>query len=149
MPTYEGTSSGVSVSQSYFFSARGGGRGSPRRQERGGVRFLLKIPGGGGFSGGGGGFQEGCLERIGEFGGGLNILFRGRNVHQVIDLLMGLFRGAVFRHVGGARKQPIKQPTEMPTSTMALMGRFTSLMGRFPTLMGRFTDFVLRGRFAS
>ena len=66
-----------------------------------------------------------------------------------IDLLMGLFRGAVFHHGWGARKQPIKQPTEMPTSTMALMGRFPSLMGRFPTLMGRFTDFVLRGRFAS
>ena len=65
------------------------------------------------------------------------------------DLLMGLFRGAVFRHGGGARKQPIKQPTEMPTSTMALMGRFPSLMGRFLTLMGRFPDFVLRGCFAS
>ena len=66
---------------------------------------------------------------------------------KLIDLLMGLFRGAVFRHGGGARKQPIKQPTEMPTSTMALMGRFPSLMGRFPTLMGRFTDLVPRGRF--
>ena len=41
-----------------------------------------------------------------------------------IDLLMGLFRGAVVRHGRGARKQLIKQPTEMPTSTMALMGRF-------------------------
>ena len=59
-----------------------------------------------------------------------------------IDLLMGLFRGAVFRHGRGALKQPIKQPTETPTSTLALMGRFPSLMGRFPTLMGRFTDFV-------
>ena len=56
---------------------------------------------------------------------------------------MGLFRGAVFRHVGGALKQPMKEPTEPPTSTLALMGRFPSLMGRFPTLMGRFTDFVL------
>ena len=62
---------------------------------------------------------------------------------------MGLFRGAVFRHGGGARKQPIKQPIEMPTSTMVLMGRFSSLMGRFPSLMGRFPDFVLRGRFTS
>ena len=53
---------------------------------------------------------------------------------------MGLFRGAVFRHVGGALKQPIKEPTETPTSTLALMGRFPSLMGRFLTLMGRFTD---------
>ena len=68
---------------------------------------------------------------------------------SVIDLLMGLFRGAVFRHGGGALKQPIKQPTETPTSTLALMGRFPSLMGRFPTLMGRFSDFVLRGRFTS
>ena len=67
----------------------------------------------------------------------------------VIYLLMGLFRGAVFRHGGGALKQPIKQPTETPTSTLALMGRFPSLMGRFPTLMGRFTDFVRRGRFTS
>ena len=41
-----------------------------------------------------------------------------------VDLLMGLFRGAVFRRGRGARKQPIKQPSEMPTSTMALMGRF-------------------------
>ena len=62
---------------------------------------------------------------------------------------MGLFRGAVFRHVGGALKQPIKEPTETPTSTLALMGRFPSLTGRCPTLMGRFTDFVLRGRFTS
>ena len=67
----------------------------------------------------------------------------------IIDLLMGLFIGAVFRHGGGARKQPIKQPTEMPTSTMALMGRFPSLMGRFPSLLGRFPNFVLRGRFTS
>ena len=68
---------------------------------------------------------------------------------KVKDLLMGLFRGAVFGHGRGDQKQPIKQPIEMPTSTMALMGRFPSLMGRFPTIMGRFTDFVLRGRFAS
>ena len=72
----------------------------------------------------------------------------GKKNHY-IDISMGLFRGAVFRHGLGARKQPIKQPTEMPTSTMALMGRSPSLMGRFPTLMGRFPDFVLRGRFTS
>ena len=68
---------------------------------------------------------------------------------NLIDLLMGLFRGAVFRQGGGDRKQPIKQPTEMPTSTMTLMGRFPSLMGRFPTLIGRLTDFVLKSRFTS
>ena len=74
---------------------------------------------------------------------------RRSSLQNFIDLLMGLFRGAVFRHVGGTLKQPIKEPTETPTSTLALMGRFPSLMGRFPTLMGRFPDFVLRGRFTS
>ena len=65
------------------------------------------------------------------------------------DLIMGHFRGAVFRHGGGALKQHMKQPSETLTSTLPLMGRFPSLMGRFSTLMGRFTDFVLRGRFTS
>ena len=50
----------------------------------------------------------------------------------LIHLLMGLFRGALFYHGGGALKQPIKQPTAMPASTMASMGRFPALMGRFP-----------------
>ena len=40
-----------------------------------------------------------------------------------------------------------KQLIEMPTSTMALMGRFPSLMGRCPTLVGRFPNLVLSGRF--
>ena len=100
---------------------------------------LLKFPVGGSWSQG---FQK--YERMAKFDQGPKGL-----PPQIIDLLMGLFRGAVFRHGGGARKQPIKQPTETPTSTLALMGRFTSLMGRFPTLMGRFTNFVLRGRFTS
>ena len=64
-----------------------------------------------------------------------------------IDLLMSLFRGAVFRHGGGARKQPMKQPTEMPTSTMASMGRFPSLMGRFPHLNGAFHQIRPQGPF--
>ena len=46
---------------------------------------------------------------------------------DLIDLLMGLFRGAVFRHGGVPENSPL-----------TLMGRFPSLMGRFPTLMGRF-----------
>ena len=62
---------------------------------------------------------------------------------------MGLFGGAVRRHGGGALKQPIEQPTEAPTSTSALMGRFPSLMGRFPASMGRFPDLVLNVRFTS
>ena len=68
----------------FFFFARGGGRESTRRQEGGGSIFKLKIPGGGG-----GGFQEGprgwevvCGELGNLGGGGLNIFFRGRNVHQ-------------------------------------------------------------------
>ena len=69
-----------------------------------------------------------------------------QRVH-IIDLLMGLFRGAVFHHGRDARKQPIKQPTEMPTSTMALMGRFPSLMGRFPDLNGAFHRFHTKGPF--
>ena len=55
---------------------------------------------------------------------------------------MALFRGAVFRHGWGARKEPIKQPAEMPTSTLALMARFAFFKGRFP-------GFFLRGRVAS
>ena len=66
---------------------------------------------------------------------------------SIMDLLMALFRGAVFRHGGVALKQPIKQPTETPTSTLALMGRFPSLMGRFPSLMGRFHRFRPKGPF--
>ena len=43
-----------------------------------------------------------------------------------IDLLMDLFRGAVYDHGGVPENSPL-----------ALMGRFASLMGRFLTLMGR------------
>ena len=35
--------------------------------------------------------------------------FAGKPFQQVIDLLMGLFRRAVFHHGGGALKQPIKR----------------------------------------
>ena len=53
-----------------------------------------------------------------------------------------------LRHGGGALKQPIKQPTETPTSTLALMGRFPSLMGRFPTFLnGAFHRFRPKGPF--
>ena len=53
-----------------FFSARGGGRGSPRRQEGGGgIHFLLKIPGGGGFQEGPRG-REGVCGELGNLGGG-------------------------------------------------------------------------------
>ena len=42
---------------------------------------------------------------------------------------------------------PLSSRLKMPTSTMALMGRFPSLMGRFPTLMGRFRRFRPKGPF--
>ena len=75
----------VDVSDIFYFSARGGVRQSLRRQEGGGDRvFFIENP----TRGGGVDFGEGsggCLWRIGEFlggGGGLNIFFRARNVHQ-------------------------------------------------------------------
>ena len=70
-----------------MFCAREGGRGSPRRQEAGGISLLLKVPGGGGFTRTGEAEGPGgCLRRIGNFGGWRLIFFvRGRNVHQVFD----------------------------------------------------------------
>ena len=67
----------------YFFSARGGKGESEAPGQGGAVGFFIENPGGG-FPGGGGdsrrgeGFQEGCLERIGEAGGG-KYIFWGRN----------------------------------------------------------------------
>ena len=58
----------------FFFSARGRGKGSPRRREGGGDGFLWKIPGGGG------GLPRRWEGVCGEFfwgAGGLNILFSG------------------------------------------------------------------------
>ena len=60
----------------FYFFLLGEGEGSPRRRG-GGIGFLLKVPGVSERPGA-------CLWRIGESGGGggLNIFFRGRNVHQ-------------------------------------------------------------------
>ena len=81
-----------------------------------------------------------CKREIAAFSGTLlnieTLRFKGANFHRYrfrfdsaifIDLLMGLFRGAVF-HEG-------RMPENCP---LASMERFPSLMGRFPTLMGRF-----------
>ena len=67
-----------------FFSALGGGRGSPRRREVGGIDFLLKIPQGGGSPGGGGPRgREGVCGKLGNWGGGAKFFFFwGRNIHQ-------------------------------------------------------------------
>ena len=52
----------------YFFLLGEGGKGE---SEAPGVDFLLKIPGGGGVSRRGGAEGPGgCLQRIGEWGGG-------------------------------------------------------------------------------
>ena len=56
--------------------------------------------------------------------------------NSIMDLLLGLFRGAVF-HYGGV-------PQNCP---LALMGRFSSSMGCFSTLMGRFPE-CLTGPFS-
>ena len=58
------------------------------------------------------------------------LLLLNLSLLSIIEVLMGLFRGAVFHHGGGDRNQPIEQPT----STMASMGRFPSLMGRLAVL---------------
>ena len=66
-----------------FFSARGRGRGSPRRQEGWGIGSFAKIPGGGGgFPGGGAGAGRVSAANWGILGAGAKYFFRGRNVHQ-------------------------------------------------------------------
>ena len=77
----------VDVSDILYFFCSGEGRGSATRQEGGGVRFLLKMPGGRGSlgrgGGGGPGGPGGCLRGIWG-GGGPKYFFRGRNSHQEI-----------------------------------------------------------------
>ena len=75
----------------FIFSARGGGWGSPRRREGWGIGFFIENPRReGGF------FRTGGAGRVsaanwGEFwGGGLNIFFRGRNVHQECPFEIGI-----------------------------------------------------------
>ena len=68
----------------YFFrlgEAEGGARGAGKGW--GGVRFFIENPTGGGPPGWEGprGW-EGVSSEFGIWGGGLNIFFRGRNVHQ-------------------------------------------------------------------
>ena len=69
----------------FIFSARGRGRGSPRRLERGGgTIFYWKSQGGGspGRVGAGGRRRAGRVFAGNWGGGGLNICFGGRNSHQ-------------------------------------------------------------------
>ena len=67
---------------------------------------------------------------------------------MVIDLFLGLFRGAVF-HCGGLPKNnPFNdQPCWAASLSLKgcfppLVGHFPSLMGRFPPLMGRFHEYL-------
>ena len=72
------------VSDIFYFFLFGEGEGGVRGRRGGeGGRFLLKIPGGG-VSRRGAEWPGGCLRQLGIFGGGggLNIFFRGRIVHQ-------------------------------------------------------------------
>ena len=72
----------------YFFSARGGARGSPRRREGEGD-FLLKIPGGGGLQEERAEGPGGRLRRIWELGGGGLSIFCGAEMSTrlVYDVL--------------------------------------------------------------
>ena len=75
----------VDVSDIFYFFLLGGGEGGVQGARRGrGSGLLLEMRGGeGGFSQRGGGWPRGLEGVCGEFGGGLNIFFRGRNSHQV------------------------------------------------------------------
>ena len=64
-----------------FSSARGGGMGSLRRRG-GGSFFVLRVLGGLGFRTLGPRGREGVCSESGNFGGGGNFFFRGRNVYQ-------------------------------------------------------------------
>ena len=86
----------------YFFSVRGGGRGSPRRREGrgGGSFFYIENPGGGGSPGGEGprGWEGVCSEFGNLGGGGVNIFFRGRNVHQVKHATKNISRANLYEN---------------------------------------------------
>ena len=73
----------VDVSDIFYFFLLGEGEGRVRGAGRGGRLIFIENPRRGVLQRGGAEAPGGCLRRIGEFGGGgLNIFFRGRNVHQ-------------------------------------------------------------------
>ena len=95
------------------------------RKARFRFRFLINGSGGSGSFG---------SWKKGSDGSGFQFRFVGL-------LLRGLLRGAVYHHGSRARKEPIKQRTQVPTST-TLMGRFQSQWAVFLP-MGRFPEFTL------
>ena len=89
--TWERTQLPFSVDVSdifYFFLLGGGERGSPVRQEGGGVDFFIEKYQGGVSQGRGrgGGRGAGRVSAGNLVGGGLNIFFRGRNSHPALVL---------------------------------------------------------------
>ena len=114
----------------FFFFCSGRGRESSRRRE-GLVRFLIENPTGGGVSrrGRGRGGQEGVCGELGIFfgrGGGLNIFFRGRNVHQAKNARPHKIGATNLRTlvIGGFKKALLQNPREM------LRGRILGAMIR-------------------
>ena len=95
-----------------FFSARGSGKGSPRRREEGGGRFLIENPSRGGLPGraeGARGWEGVCGEfwAGGGVGGGLNIFFRGQNSHQDIVYELNSNRSNLSVFLGRYHRMPM------------------------------------------
>ena len=79
----------VDVSDIFYFSCSGEGKGESEAPGRWGGDFLLKIPGGGSPSRVGAGGRGAGRVFAGIFGGGgVNIFFWGRISHQVFHLLL-------------------------------------------------------------
>ena len=74
----------MDVSDIFYFFCSGRRKGEFEAPGGGGQFFIENPRRGGVFRRGGGEGPGGCLQRIWELGGGggLNIFFRGRNVHQ-------------------------------------------------------------------
>ena len=72
------------VDVSDFFSVRGGGRRSPRRQGRVGDRFFTETPRRVGFSRRRGRGREGVCSEFGNLGAGAKYFFQGRNATKIV-----------------------------------------------------------------
>ena len=74
-----------------------------RGARRGGVRVLLKIPGGGSPGGRGAEGPGGCLRRIGDLGGGLNIFLGAEMSTKVKRAVVSLIGGGGLFPIRGHR----------------------------------------------
>ena len=123
----------VDVSDIFYFFLLGEGEGGVRgaRPRGRGRFFFLKSQEGGGVSRGGGG-AGGCLSRIGEFflGGGVNIFFRGRNVHQVLESYQFYTNPGKSKTPPNSETQKLQlRNSESPTQTLR-KSEFLSFRGR-------------------